>query len=91
MELCPLSMISGEPCVCGRDCRFCPPMDLKAISGEFKAFSHLLNTKPGEPWDVCGGLSDVADAIREHSENVWEVGEAIRGKAKRLDLGSVTP
>lgn len=83
-------MMSGNPVECALDCEYCPPKSMRDLAHEMEGFTYLLNTKPGEPWDVCGGLSDVADAIREHSENVWEVGEAIRGKAKRLDLGSVT-
>ena len=89
MKICPLSMIGGNPTECELSCQCCPPQAMEDLAKDFDGLTYLLNTKPGEALDVCGGLSDVADAIMHHAENVWEVGEAIRGRAKRFDMSSI--
>lgn len=63
MAICPLSMVSGKPTACGQGCAYCPPSDVARIAREVSGIGVLLNTAPGDPWDVYGGLCELAQAV----------------------------
>lgn len=56
-------MISGKPTTCNHECAYCPPSDVEYIAREIGRIGVLLNTAPGDPWDVYGGLSELARAV----------------------------
>lgn len=73
-------MVSGKPAECGNTCTYCVPKSLHDLARDFDGLGTLLNTSYGEPWDVCGGLETLSEAVAGAADTV---ASALGGSAQK--------